>query len=396
MSTNTTNTNATDDGQRAGGGTGQGATSGQAGATDRMKGAYELVHGIGEAIRGGALSAVDSLAHSKSAKENELIEHRGRLEAEQGLAKLKGNLTSGASSQSAHSSNPDGAGQASTQAQTQTSPHDYPPTAASRARPHGVVGGEQGDTSRTQGVHLGQGGVPSADVGTVQGHHGGGRPGPGVARLGLAGAGAEQPNQPARGEEIGACGQGGQSYHTHSNYQSGGDAVGSTGGGPHHHRDDAVTDLNADVGLDDRARRDRGGEFEPSSIPSYDRNVRFDQAPGGGPTEVRGAPGRGPRVEDTNAERSAAVHQRGIYTSANQMVSPQERYGTSSSSRGSNRPAEQTTQQMNAPYQQQTFGAEQYPPSHQHKPYPHEVGQRQTGEGVQRPDAGPVGGAPVE
>ncbi|KAF8879120.1 hypothetical protein BD779DRAFT_1162468 [Infundibulicybe gibba] len=52
-------------------------------------GAIEVVHGIGENIRGTTLGAMDTITHDRVSKNDETA-RQGRMEAERGLAKLRG------------------------------------------------------------------------------------------------------------------------------------------------------------------------------------------------------------------------------------------------------------------------------------------------------------------
>ncbi|KAF9561489.1 hypothetical protein CPC08DRAFT_707318 [Agrocybe pediades] len=66
-------------------------TSGHAGSSvgNRVKGAFEVLHGAGESIRGTAMGALDTMGHEGLTKNDE-IARQGRLEMERGLANLKG------------------------------------------------------------------------------------------------------------------------------------------------------------------------------------------------------------------------------------------------------------------------------------------------------------------
>ncbi|KIK70536.1 hypothetical protein GYMLUDRAFT_279025 [Collybiopsis luxurians FD-317 M1] len=58
---------------------------------NKIKGAADTVHGIGENIRGTALGAVDTIAHDREGEtRNDAIGQKGRLETQQGLERMSG------------------------------------------------------------------------------------------------------------------------------------------------------------------------------------------------------------------------------------------------------------------------------------------------------------------
>ncbi|KAG2024059.1 hypothetical protein CC2G_001654 [Coprinopsis cinerea AmutBmut pab1-1] len=65
------------------------STSNNAGRSfgTKIKGVFEVIHGLGENIRGTALAAIDSMSKSDSTKNDE-IARQGRLELERGLTNL--------------------------------------------------------------------------------------------------------------------------------------------------------------------------------------------------------------------------------------------------------------------------------------------------------------------
>ncbi|KAF8999644.1 hypothetical protein BDQ17DRAFT_745382 [Cyathus striatus] len=64
-------------------GTGAGSSFG-----NRVRGVFEVVHGVGDNIRGTALGAVDTMGHNGLTKNDE-IARQGRLETQRGMAHLK-------------------------------------------------------------------------------------------------------------------------------------------------------------------------------------------------------------------------------------------------------------------------------------------------------------------
>ncbi|KAF5392425.1 hypothetical protein D9757_002294 [Collybiopsis confluens] len=57
---------------------------------NKIKGAASTFHGIGESIRGTALGAVDTIAHDKEGEmKNDAIGQKGKLEAEQGMQRMR-------------------------------------------------------------------------------------------------------------------------------------------------------------------------------------------------------------------------------------------------------------------------------------------------------------------
>ncbi|KZP07893.1 hypothetical protein FIBSPDRAFT_939265 [Athelia psychrophila] len=75
-------------GTGAGAGTGGGAGSG---IGSKIKGAIQVVHGVGDSIRGTVLGGVDTVAgDTSSAGAGDNIATRGRAEVDQGMANLRG------------------------------------------------------------------------------------------------------------------------------------------------------------------------------------------------------------------------------------------------------------------------------------------------------------------
>jgi len=67
------------------------------GAKDKIVGAVQVAHGVGERLRGTALAAVDkATGYLSSAQEHEQTILRGKSEMDQGMAKLRGPTVSGA------------------------------------------------------------------------------------------------------------------------------------------------------------------------------------------------------------------------------------------------------------------------------------------------------------
>ncbi|KAJ3983302.1 hypothetical protein F5890DRAFT_208662 [Lentinula detonsa] len=58
---------------------------------NKVKGAFNTVHGIGENVRATALGAVDTIAHDKEGEvKNDQIAQQGRLETQRGLEQMSG------------------------------------------------------------------------------------------------------------------------------------------------------------------------------------------------------------------------------------------------------------------------------------------------------------------
>ncbi|KAJ8518016.1 hypothetical protein ONZ45_g4884 [Pleurotus djamor] len=68
-------------------------SSGNDGLGDKVKGAFQAIHGIGENIRGTALGAIDTI--TKDGTRNDQIAQRGRLETSEGLARMRGGKVTG-------------------------------------------------------------------------------------------------------------------------------------------------------------------------------------------------------------------------------------------------------------------------------------------------------------
>ncbi|KAL4079827.1 hypothetical protein J3A83DRAFT_4368674 [Scleroderma citrinum] len=63
---------------------------------NKLKGAAQVVHGIGESIRGTVLGAVDSIAHTPSSEAKyEATASKGKAEIEEGIAKVRGHASGG-------------------------------------------------------------------------------------------------------------------------------------------------------------------------------------------------------------------------------------------------------------------------------------------------------------
>ncbi|KAJ4485671.1 hypothetical protein J3R30DRAFT_3441121 [Lentinula aciculospora] len=58
---------------------------------NKVKGAFNTVHGIGENVRATALGAVDTIAHDKEGEvKNDQIAQQGRFETERGMEQMSG------------------------------------------------------------------------------------------------------------------------------------------------------------------------------------------------------------------------------------------------------------------------------------------------------------------
>lgn len=78
--------------------------------TSKLKGAAQVVHGIGESIRGTVLGVADAIAHTPSSEAKyETTATKGKAEIEEGVAKLRGHTSGGDSSttKAAHSASED-------------------------------------------------------------------------------------------------------------------------------------------------------------------------------------------------------------------------------------------------------------------------------------------------
>ncbi|KAJ6505613.1 hypothetical protein DFH09DRAFT_1375255 [Mycena vulgaris] len=64
-------------------------TTGKPGIGSKIKGAVQVVHGLGENVRGTILGGVDTVVHGNSA-DNDAIAAKGREENAEGLARMKG------------------------------------------------------------------------------------------------------------------------------------------------------------------------------------------------------------------------------------------------------------------------------------------------------------------
>ncbi|KAL4079835.1 hypothetical protein J3A83DRAFT_4185776 [Scleroderma citrinum] len=63
---------------------------------NKLKGAAQVVHGIGESIRGTVLGAADSIAHTPSSEaKHEATTTKGKAEIEEGIAKVRGYTSGG-------------------------------------------------------------------------------------------------------------------------------------------------------------------------------------------------------------------------------------------------------------------------------------------------------------
>jgi len=69
---------------------------GKGGIGSKLKGAAQVVHGIGESIRGTVLGAADTITHSPTGEaKNEAIASKGKAEFEEGLSKIRGSGSGG-------------------------------------------------------------------------------------------------------------------------------------------------------------------------------------------------------------------------------------------------------------------------------------------------------------
>ncbi|KAJ7576123.1 hypothetical protein C8J56DRAFT_973146 [Mycena floridula] len=73
--------------------------------TSKIKGAFEVIHGVGDNIRGTALGAVDTVTKSGETK-NDRVAEKGRLETQDGLQKLKGKSATASVNPAQGSANP--------------------------------------------------------------------------------------------------------------------------------------------------------------------------------------------------------------------------------------------------------------------------------------------------